>query len=346
METMTVAEMRPTQVPVVLAIPPPKGYPIPHIVRNQMREAQISEEDIEKARLEWIRRCEEDHFHEWFWFPYQKNAWVNTWKRRPRTPEDSNLPQFPQFGLKNIDEMDAYSAFATAVAKYEWLPPSQQAYAFGLACLASLPNISADQPSMTAYISEGLHFRGGTQTFPFWGMEWELPVRHVDGKRDYEAIQRAWWDGISAIYSRPEAPCRAALEMRLTGGSSVLLAPQRGNQSTASIEVFTHPITPPEEWRQFRQLVVDRWTSYKDEKDETTKATGGYFNARPHWAKHWWDLDVHGQPIQQYVKEVAYKEAFAEFREVYARILERRGSTVAETRNRFDMELMGKLIFE
>ncbi|KAG8798986.1 hypothetical protein FRC16_006131, partial [Serendipita sp. 398] len=339
METMTIAEMRPTQVPVVLAIPPPKGYPIPQIIRNQMRQANISEEDIENARLEWIRRCEEDHFHEWFWFPYQKNAWVNTWKRRLKTPEDSTLPQWPQFGLKNIDEMDAHGAFGTAVAKYDWLPPSQQAYAFGLASLASLPNISEGQPSMTAYISEGLHFRGGTQTFPFWGMEWELPVRHLNGKRDYGAIQRAWWDGISAIYSRPEAPCRAALEMRLTGGSDVLLAPQRGNQSTASIEVFTHPITPPDEWRAFRQLVVDRWTSYKDE-------TGAYFNARPHWAKHWWDLEVHGKPIQQHVKEVAYKQAFTEFREVHAQILSRRGTTVAETRRRFDMELMGRLIFE
>jgi len=24
-------------------------------------------------------------------------------------------------------------------------------------------------------------------------MEWELPIENVNGKRDYEAIQRAWW---------------------------------------------------------------------------------------------------------------------------------------------------------
>ena len=24
-------------------------------------------------------------------------------------------------------------------------------------------------------------------------MEWELPIEAVNGKRDYEAIQRAWW---------------------------------------------------------------------------------------------------------------------------------------------------------
>jgi hypothetical protein len=81
-EEMTIAEMRPAQVPVVLAIPPPEGHAIPKIIQKQMEEAGITDEDIANARKEWIRRCEEDHFHEWFWFPYQKNAWVNTWKSR------------------------------------------------------------------------------------------------------------------------------------------------------------------------------------------------------------------------------------------------------------------------
>lgn len=80
MESMTIAEMRPTQVPVAMAIPPPAGYLIPQVIQDQMREANISEDDLARAKKEWIRRCEEDHFHEWFWFPFQKNAWVNTWR--------------------------------------------------------------------------------------------------------------------------------------------------------------------------------------------------------------------------------------------------------------------------
>jgi hypothetical protein len=127
--------------------------------------------------------------------------------------------------------------------------------------------------------------------------------------------------------------------MRLTGGSSTILAPQRHNQSTASIEVFTHLTTPPEIWKSFRQMVVDRWTSYKDEN-------GAYFNARPHWAKQWWDLQVHDRPINEYLKDSAYKEAFAEFKQVIGQIMEKRGSTLEETRNRFDTQLMGQLIFD
>ena len=43
-------------------------------------------------------------------------------------------------------------------------------------------------------MSKYLTFSGCVvENFPFWGMEWELPIETVDGKRDYEAIQRAWW---------------------------------------------------------------------------------------------------------------------------------------------------------
>ena len=127
--------------------------------------------------------------------------------------------------------------------------------------------------------------------------------------------------------------------MRLTGGSSILLAPQRGNESTASIEVFTTLTTPPDAWKSFRQLMVDHWTSYKDDKGE-------FLNARPHWAKHWWDLEVRGEPIQSYVKETAYKEAFTEFRALFTKIVESRGGSVEDTRKMFNTELMGRLIFD
>ena len=73
---------------------------------------------------------------------------------------------------------------------------------------------------MVTYLSEGLHFRGGSrrskthskrtllilaghsvENFPFWGMEWELPIGAVNGERDYEAIQRAWWVTLHTIGS-------------------------------------------------------------------------------------------------------------------------------------------------
>ena len=146
-----------------------------------------------------------------------------------------------------------------------------------------------------------------------------------DGKLNYATIQRAWcvltaslsqrlrsadlrrrWDGVAAIYARPDAPVRVALEMRLTGGSDVLLAPQRGNEATVAIEVLTTLITPAEDWQSFMQDVADRWTRY-DERD----AYGQRMRPRPHWAKQWAGLEVDGKPIERYMKEDAYREAFA-----------------------------------
>jgi hypothetical protein len=82
---------------------------------------------------------------------------------RPWKPEDASLPRFPEFGIKDHEASQLQSTFAASIAGHKWLSPAQQAYSFGLASLASLPNISADQPSMTTYISEGLHFRGGSR---------------------------------------------------------------------------------------------------------------------------------------------------------------------------------------
>ncbi|EJD43024.1 FAD-binding domain-containing protein [Auricularia subglabra TFB-10046 SS5] len=345
LKTATVAEMRPTQVPLVLCIPPPDGFPLPEIVQRQVEEAGITQEDIKRARREFVRRAEEDHFHEFFWYPYQKNAWLNTWKRRPLTVHDADLGRYPEFGVpeEELASMSAYAALSAEVAKNTTLPGPQQTYAFGQASLAGLPNVQPGGAPLTTLTSEALHFRGGSQIFPFYGMEWEIPMPASPSgeKRDYTVIQRAWWDAITLLYSSPNAPVRAALEMRLTAGSDTLLAAQRGNGvlGTASLEVFTLLTTPVEEWRAFRQAVVDRWTSYGPGGDSGTSL------ARPHWNKQWSDLQVRGRDIKEYLREEAYKDAFSQFRDALEGILRRRGSSTQEVRERFGNKLMETLIW-
>lgn len=230
----------------------------------------------------------------------------------------------------------------------------QQAFLFGLATLAALPNVTEPNDKISTYVSEALHFRRGIQNFRVWDTEWEIPIpTQSNGKRDYNTVQRAWlapfnlihhtyiscrWDGISAIYSRPDAPVRVALEMRLTGSSNVLLAPQRGNDlGTVSIEVLTTLTTPEKDWRSFCQQVADLWTSYTDEK-------GQPLNARPHWAKQWEGLSVRGKPIAKYLKEDAFADAFVEFRKTIGMITQRRGSNLKETRERFGNKLLDDLL--
>lgn len=133
------------------------------------------------------------------------------------------------------------------------------------------------------------------------------------------------------MYERKDAPVRVGLEMRLTGGSDVLLAPQRGNTNgTVSIEVLTTLTTPKDDWASFLQLIADKWTSYKDEN-------GSLLKAPPHWAKQWSGLKVNKKPVEQFFEEDAYKDAF---------VVDARGSTVKETRARFGNSTLERLIFE
>jgi len=174
-------------------------------------------------------------------------------------------------------------------------------------------------------------------------MEWEIPFPPVKGsnKRDYSIAQRAWWDAITLHYQRTDAPMRIALEMRLTGSSQILLAPQLNNTlGTVSIEVLTTSITPEHEWRSFMQQITDRWTSYR-----SPDKGGAYLNARPHWAKEWQGLMVRGKPIETYLRKEAYKEARAEFVKVLEEVVRRRGSTLEETRKRFGNPLLERLFF-
>lgn len=85
----------------------------------------------------------------------------------------------------------------------------QQAFLFGLATLAALPNISDSSEKVPTYVSEALHFRRGirerisltcltlpdpiVENFRVWDTEWEIPIPALKtGKRDYELVQRAW----------------------------------------------------------------------------------------------------------------------------------------------------------
>jgi hypothetical protein len=132
---------------------------------------------------------------------------------------------------------------------------------------------------------------------------------------------------------------RLALEMRLTGGSNVILAPQRGNDlGTISIEVLTIPTTPKDEWQSYLQQITDVWTGYTDHN-------GVLLNSRPHWAKQWQGLIVRNQPIEEYLRNTAYKDAIPEFRATLEKIAAVQGTTVDAMRERFGNPLLERLFF-
>lgn len=118
-------------------------------------------------------------------------------------------------------------------------------------------------------------------------MEFEIPLPPLNfdpSKPDLSIVQRAWWDVIKLVYREAKegrSPMRLALELRIMGGSDVLMAPQyRNDHGTASIEVLTITNAVPEQWEVFKQEVADIWMSYEYE--------GAKVNSRPHWAKEWY----------------------------------------------------------
>lgn len=82
LDKMARAELIPVKQHYALAVPPPKGYNLPQEVRDEIDEMGLTEEDFEKARQEFVKRCDEDYYLEWFWFPYQRYVWTNTWKSK------------------------------------------------------------------------------------------------------------------------------------------------------------------------------------------------------------------------------------------------------------------------
>lgn len=207
------------------------------------------------------------------------------------------------------------------------------------------PTLGEDQnPTFITALPNALHFRRGVQNMRVRDMEFQIPLRARKDdptKPDFSLAQRAWWDIINLVYQDadkpdPSSPMRLTLEMRIMGGSDVLMAPQRGNEfGTVSIEVLSIPDAVKDaEWHDFLQRVADIWMSYGDD-----------LNVRPHWAKEWEGLNFKGQEAGKYLKTVAYPKQIAEFKGALQKIGEPHGWGLDQLKGRFSNELLDKLIF-
>lgn len=74
LDKATYAVLKPLKQDINLAIPPPVGYIVPKPIRELYLPSQL-----EAARKNFVNRATQDYYSEWFWFPYQKNGWVNCW---------------------------------------------------------------------------------------------------------------------------------------------------------------------------------------------------------------------------------------------------------------------------
>ena len=363
LQPMTFAVMKPIQQPLAIAIPllsPVQSRffqtsPFPNATLPAELVSQKTITTIQQDQEEFEKRCL-DYYSEWFWFPYQKNAWVHTWNDDGLA---ANVVEYPSPWQSFLQWGQAWMAEAvTNSLAFGLLSGHTQGFLFGTAAMTFLPDVNRDdefikkekeneeaeekkgERGITALLSNALHFRRGIANTRVRDFEAEIPIPalETDSTRpDWTICNRAFWDAIALVYASPEGPMRVSLEMRITGGSPMILAPQHGNRfGTCAIEVLTTQNTPYDEWKSFMQRLLDVWTSYKD-------AEGRPLNVRLHWCKEWQNLQFRGKPILQHYKEEAYATQLPLFRNT---LMEIEGSTTTEeVQKRFSNPLLDQLIF-
>ena len=150
---MTYAAMRPVRVPLELAVPPPKEYidgaragdPRYKYVKDLIE--QHSQETLDKARQDFIRRSETDYYVEWFWFPLQRDVWVNTWQNDGFEAQSRPFPNEFESFLEWLEEWIAEEVNNWAI--YQILPGEFQAKILGFLTMLQVPNITPGKPTCT-----------------------------------------------------------------------------------------------------------------------------------------------------------------------------------------------------
>lgn len=133
-------------------------------------------------------------------------------------------------------------------------------------------------------LPNALHFQRGIQNVRVLDVEVEIPLQSAQkedvpqfkatlgdrqiptngsagAKPDWNLVRRAWWDAVLACYRHADTcPQWMPLEMRITAGSEIVMASQRGNDlGTCSIEVLTLEAAR-DMWTPYAEEIVGLWT--------------------------------------------------------------------------------------
>ncbi|RFN54297.1 putative xylitol oxidase [Fusarium flagelliforme] len=315
---MSYAQLDPKKIPVIQAVPPPPGLAEKDIPPALLKYwTPLSDVEKQKCQKDFEDRATNDYYAEWFWFPYSDFSWVNTWNKTDDPKGVESFPSPTQIIL-SFFETAAMNMVQNAPLFKELINIAHLSE--GLVTIISAGAMKAlPQDPVKTFLPDALHFQRAIQNVRVRDIEVEMPLVAKKGGHagiiDYTPVQQAWWDAILLTYQNSDTcPMRMPLEMRIMGGSDVIMAPQRGNSlGTCSIEVLTL-YSAREIWPKFAQSVLDKWMALKD------PSTGEALKTRPHWAKEWYGYKVDGRPWVERLKAVDYKEERKEFLQTLAEI--------------------------
>ncbi|TPX15992.1 uncharacterized protein E0L32_000326 [Thyridium curvatum] len=337
MSPMSYALMAPKKIPAVRAVPPPEDIEIPPALRVEGLTPAQKAQDL----ADFERQAASDYYCEWFWFPYSDYCWVNCWNA---TDDPAGAVDYPNEGMILFQFISQFTmnVLQNAAVLNELITAAELDEAtvtlLSRAAMFAMP----DKPVKT-YLTDALHFQRGIQNIRVLDLEVEMPLPAKPDRPDapdFGLARRAWWDAILACYRHTDrCPQRMPLEMRVMGGSEVVMAPQRGNAlGTCAIEVLTLE-SARDIWDPYAQEVLDLWMGYRDPR------SGDRLKTRPHWAKQWAQFQVEGRPWREWMKESSYKEEIVEFKDTLAAIGKEHGWTLADLKKRFSNDFFDWFYF-
>ena len=279
LDAMTYARFHPKKIRMADSIPRPGADP----------------ESPEFKRM--VDLCANHYYAEFFWFPNhgeEEGYWENCWNNDGVKEEavDINLAVDDEYQVATtymfelIMKLLQPLTLITKEQHYDDHTTIQEVLRYLFTKVVSLAGVAAlpaPGTPLTTSLAEALHFRRGFHYIAVREMEMEIPVPSLpSGEADWSIVSRAWWDAVDLIERSEERGVFAVdmtLELRIMGGSDILMAPQFGNKhGTLAIEPVSTRIVHREVWEDFKEELARVWMNYKDHDGTPLKS-------RVHWAK-------------------------------------------------------------
>jgi hypothetical protein len=153
---MTYALMRPSKPDIGLAIPPLEPSDVPLALQKTYTASRLA-----AAQAEFEDRAANDYYSEWFWFPYQGRAWVNTWND---TTDEAGVVDYPDTFATWLQWVQNWlGGVITSNKFFQEMPGRWQAQILATLSMAFLPPQMPmeDVKEIKTYVPDALHFRRG-----------------------------------------------------------------------------------------------------------------------------------------------------------------------------------------
>ncbi|MBM7070805.1 hypothetical protein JQC92_01950 [Shewanella sp. 202IG2-18] len=330
LDELSYALLQPKRVPILSTIPPKKLDDAPDFFASQ----KSSSTDLIKAKDNFIKICESDYYAEFFYFPYQQDAIVNTWDNSGSFNDSIPSP------IQAHDlEQNVLTYFVYLITPVLSKLLSQEEVAKLFAELTNKVFYQPEQP-VCIPITEAMHFQRGVHNIPVTIMEMNIAIPTMDdGSLDWAVAWDIWWRAMTLIYSQAKGKqaLQTTMEVRITGGSEVALSPLYGSKACFAIEILGNLQVPKKQWIEFMQSVLNQWLSVRDSQ-------GNPIQVRPHWNKQWRELKFNGLSGIDYMASV-YSEQIQLFLAGLERIAMEGGYSTEETQQLFSNPTFDKIIF-